>query len=568
MYKIVLVISLVFFSGKEIISQIIKTDSIQNSDTTIIVADSLKLNNQLDDNLDNQKNSIPQDTTLKINSRNDSLEITAIIDSITVIQKDTISLKDSITKVSFYDQFLNLAQDSLFFEEPDTTDFIKYSLRHLIIRDSLILSDTIKYATLKLINYITDEEIDTITNYLNIKLKELLLKEYQDSSLKIKRDSIFNAIEYLLKGIPEDSINLIFTNINKDSILFNVAEDQIDSVRFNLFDNRGEYATLWIRKSNVNAFNIYLEDGIYIEKARQRKVVNQRLETQSGLPGLRKVKKVNKILPMWKLGGLADIRFNQGYISDSWTEGGESSISTLSILKYSVDYTYGKIRNLDTDYEYRLGYIQAGENDLRKNDDKFEINAKYGRSAVNNWYYSALLNFKTQFFKGKEYINDSTVNVISEFLSPAYLVFSLGLDYKPDDKLTILISPITSKFTMVTDTVRFDQTRFGIGENEYVRKEIGAYIKAISKLKIRDNIYLENKINFFTNYMNEPQNIDVDLEVDLKVKLTDYISVSVNAHYIYDHDVDIPVFEDNQQVGVTKKGQFKELLGIGFVYSF
>lgn len=568
MYKIVLIISLVFFSGKEIISQIIKTDSIQNSDTTIVVADSLKLNSQLHDNLDNQGNSIAQDTTLKINSRNDSLEITPIIDSITVIQKDTISLKDSVTKISFYNQFLNLAQDSLFFEKPDTTDFIKYGLHHLTMRDSMILNDTIRHATLKLINYITDQEIDTITNYLNIKLKELLLKEYQDSSLKIKRDSIFNAIEYLLKGIPEDSINLIFTNINKDSILFNVAEDQIDSVRLNLFDNRGEYATLWIRKSNVNAFNIYLEDGIYIEKARQRKVVNQRLETQSGLPGLRKVKKVNKILPMWKLGGLADIRFNQGYISDSWTEGGESSISTLSILKYSVDYTYGKIRNLDTDYEYRLGYIQAGENDLRKNDDKFEINAKYGRSAVNNWYYSALLNFKTQFFKGKEYINDSTVNVISEFLSPAYLVFSLGLDYKPDDKLTILISPITSKFTMVTDTVMFDQTRFGIGEDEYVRKEIGAYIKAISKLKIRDNIYLENKINFFTNYMNEPQNIDVDLEIDLKVKLTDYISVSIHAHYIYDHDVDIPVFEDNQQVGVTKKGQFKELLGIGFVYGF
>ena len=561
-------VSLVFFSGKEIIAQIVKTDSVQNSDTTIVVEDSLKLNSQLNDNINNQEDSIVQDTTLKINSRNDSFEITAVIDSITIIQKDTISLKDSITEISFYDQFLNLAQDSLFFEEPDTTDFIRYGLHHLIIRDSVILNDTTKYAILKLINYLGDQEIDTITSYLNIKAGEFLLKEYEDSTLKITRDSIFDAIEYLLKNIPEDSINLTFTNINKDSILFKVAEDQIDSVRLNLFDNRGEYATLWIKKSNVNAFNIYLEDGIYIEKARQRKVVNQRLETQSELPGLRKVKKVSKILPMWKLEGLADIRFNQGYISDSWTEGGESSISTLSILKYSVDYSYGKIHDLDTDYEYQLGYIQAGENDLRKNDDKFEINAKYGRSAVNNWYYSALLNFKTQFFKGKEYVNDSTVNVISEFLSPAYLVFSLGLDYKPDDKLTILISPITSKFTMVTDTIRFDQTRFGIGEDEYVRKEIGAYIKAISKLKIRDNIDLENKINFFTNYMNEPQNIDVDLEVDLKIKLTDYISMSINAHYIYDHDVDIPVFEDNQQVGVTKKGQFKELLGIGFVYSF
>ncbi len=568
MYRAVLIFLLIFFFGKEIIAQIPNKDSIQVSDTIIVALDSLNLNSSINDSLDIQEGFIRQDTILNTILYPVSIEITTNIDSIIINQTDFIFFDDLIPEISYYDKFLSLARDSLFFEEPDTIDFVRYDLNQLIIRDSIIVNDTLKQAIFRLINYKTEQEIDTVVNYLNVNLGQLFQTEYNDTSLYKHRDSIFYAVEYLLKNIPEDSINLIFKNIKKDSILFNVAEDQIDSVRLNLFDNRGEYATLWIKKSNVNTFDIHLEDGIYIEKARQRKVVNQRLEVQSGLPQLREVKRFSKILPIWKFDGRADIRFNQGYISDSWTKGGESSISTLSILKYSVDYSYGKIRNLDTDYEYRLGYIQAGDNDLRKNDDKLEINAKYGRSAVNNWYYSALLNFKTQFFKGKEYINDSTVNVISEFLSPAYLVFSLGLDYKPGDKLTILISPITSKFTMVTDTVRFDQTRFGIGENEYVRKEIGAFIKAISKLKIRDNINIENKITFFTNYMNEPQNIDVDLEIDLKMKLTDYISVSVNAHYIYDHDVDIPVFEDNQQVGVTKKGQFKELLGVGFVYSF
>jgi hypothetical protein len=215
-----------------------------------------------------------------------------------------------------------------------------------------------------------------------------------------------------------------------------------------------------------------------------------------------------------------------------------------------------------------LGYLKAGDNEMQKNDDKFELNVKYGKQAFNNWYYSGLLNFKTQFFKGKEYVNDSTVNVVSEFLSPGYLVFSLGLDYKPSNKLTVLISPLTSKFTIVADTVSYDQTRFGLDNDEMIRKELGAYVKIISKLKFRNNINLENKLNFFTNYSNNPQNVDVDWEVNLGVQLTDYIKMSINTHFIYDDDVDIPVFEDGEQVGITKKAQFKELFGIGFTYSF
>ena len=120
-------------------------------------------------------------------------------------------------------------------------------------------------------------------------------------------------------------------------------------------------------------------------------------------------------------------------------------------------------------------------------------------------------------------------------MSPAHIVFSLGMDYKPSNKLTILISPVTSKFTVVADTT-YDEARFGVGKNEKYRSEIGAYVKAISKIKIRENIMLENKINFFTNYVDNPQNIDVDWEANLAVKLTDYIQMTINAHFIHDDD--------------------------------
>ena len=439
-----------------------------------------------------------------------------------------------------------------------------YNLNNLLNNDTILLNDTTKQAINKLIDYSGSREIKPVINYLQFKFKSGLLTEQGDSSLKSLNDSIYYAVEYLINNILDDSIKILFANINNDSILFYVKENEVDSVRLNLFDNRGEYAVLWIKKSDTNVFDIYLEDGIYLEKTKQRKVVDQRLDTKFVMPELKKVKKVDMILPIWKFGGIADIRYNQGYISESWAEGGVNSMSALSILKYSADYSYGKKIILDTDVECRLGYLKAGDNDLQKNDDKLEINVKYGRSAFNNWYYSGLVNFKTQFFKGFNYSNDTTIEV-SEFLSPAYLVFSLGLDYKPSSKLTILFSPITSKYTIVADTANYDQTRFGVGKDEIIRKEIGAYVKAVSKIKFRNNITLLNKVNFFTNYINNPQNIDVDWEVDLAVKLTDYIKMSINAHFIYDDDVPY-IDEDDEERGA--RAQFKELFGIGLTYGF
>lgn len=459
---------------------------------------------------------------------------------------------------------MNFATEAPFVEGSDSIRLVIGKLSDFIQGDTTLLNDSTKQAIHKLIDYSKSSEIKAVIEYLQSRIEKNGLLELSDSSLTPLNDTINNAVNYLLQRIQEDSIKVAFRNLNNDTIMLESVENEMDSIHINLVDNRGEYAVLWVRKSDLNVFDLYLEDGAYIEKTKSRKFVNHKLDSKLIIPKLKKAKKVEIIVGIWDFEGLADIKFNQGYISKSWAEGGENSLSALSILKYSADYSYGKLRSFDSDVEYRLGYLKSGDNDLQKNDDKFELNAKYGMKAFANWYYSGLLNFKTQILKGYDYSNDTTI-AMSEFLSPAYLVFSLGLDYKPSNKLTILFSPLTSKFTIVADTVNYDQTRFGVGEDEFIRKEIGAYIKAISKLKFRDNIGLENKINFFTNYTKNPQNIDVDWEVDLKVKLTDYIKMSINAHLLYDDDVSF-IKEDGSEGGA--RTQFKELFGIGFIYSF
>ncbi len=519
------------------ISGIYLTSFSQNSkhDSLIVVEDSSLL--------DSIEYELVQDTIRNI------LNITEDQFNDTIVVIDTISSELNYQKIMAF-------KDSISFEELDTVHYIIYNVDKIFAEDSIVFSDSIKQAINKLTEFIQSQNIKPIITYLESEIK--------DSSLFKMDEYVFDAVQYLIRSIPEDSIKILFTNAENDSVLIAAKESESDSALFKLYDNRGEVAVLWIKKNKQSNIDISLEDGFYLEKTKRRSLVEQRFDVNMEDPELKDVEMVNVIIPIWKFEGLADIKFNQGYISPSWAEGGENSLSALSVLKYSADYTYGKKRDLDTDIEYRLGYLKAGDNDLQKNDDKFEINVKYGRSAFNNWYYSGLLNFKTQLLKGYDNSNDTSIKV-SEFLSPAYMIFSLGLDYKPSSKLTILFSPLTSKFTIVADTVNYDQTRFGVGNNEMIRKEVGAYIKAISKIKFREIIMLENKVNFFTNYTEDPQNIDVDWETNLVVSLTEYIKMSVNAHFIYDNDVAF-IDKDGNERGA--RAQFKELFGIGFTYSF
>jgi hypothetical protein len=493
-----------------------------------------------------------------------------------ILKTENFSVKIDSVKFSYSD-YIDQLSDSIIFYEPDTTVFLLNCIKSLLDNELLQISDSTKQAIKLISSYYKSRNLDLVLSYLQKRITSDTSIYKSGSLISLNRDTLelqndfvsdslkqylFNAVNYILSSIPEDSLNLTFINSMKDSIRIEACESELDSTRINLYDKRGEYGILWIKKTKNNNLHLHLDDGIYIGKPRKRKRVKQEIDTYYEIPGLKKMKKVVIILPIWDFESMADIRFNQGYL-ENWAEGGENSMSALSIFKFNLNYSYGKIRNWETTLEYRLGYLKAGESPIQKNDDKIELNTKFGKTAFNDWYYSALLNFKTQFLKGYDYPNDSIP--VSEFLSPAYLVFSLGLDYKPSKKLTILISPITSKFTIVADTINYDQTRFGVGQDEYVRKEIGAYVKAISKIKFTEKITLQNKINFFTNYVNKPQNIDVDWEVDLAIKFSNNIKLSVNAHLIYDDDVNY-VDKDGEVQG--PRLQFKEMLGVGFIYVF
>jgi len=157
-------------------------------------------------------------------------------------------------------------------------------------------------------------------------------------------------------------------------------------------------------------------------------------------------------------------------------------------------------------------------------------------------------------------------------MSPAYWIFTLGMDLKIKDKFSLFLSPLTSKTTIVSKINLVDETKYGLEKDQRIKNEKGAYVKILYKFKLDKNIDVNTKWEFFSNYLHNPQNIDVNSETTTNMKVNKYLSVTLLLHFIYDDDINIPVYKivngERKKIGVTKGLQFKEIMGIGFSYKF
>ncbi|MCB0397127.1 MAG: DUF3078 domain-containing protein, partial [Flavobacteriales bacterium] len=141
---------------------------------------------------------------------------------------------------------------------------------------------------------------------------------------------------------------------------------------------------------------------------------------------------------LWSRGGVVRLQFSQASLTN-WAAGGESSIAGTSFLSLFANYAKGKV-NWDNTVDLAYGLQKLGTGNWVKSDDKIDLSSKLGIKGKNAWFYSAQLSFKSQFAPGYKLPNDSVV--IADFLSPAYVLASLGMDYKPNKDFSLLIAPL------------------------------------------------------------------------------------------------------------------------------
>jgi len=277
----------------------------------------------------------------------------------------------------------------------------------------------------------------------------------------------------------------------------------------------------------------------------------------------------------WKTGGIIAINLSQTSMTN-WAAGGQNSLSTNGIISAFANYQKDKsvwVNSLDIGY----GLLKQGKDaSYRKTDDKIDFLSKYGREAFKKFYYAALLNFKTQMAPGYNYPDDSTK--ISDLFSPAYLIFALGMDFKPNTHFSAFVAPVTTRFIFVNDQALSDAGAFGVDPGQKSKSEFGGYIRVIYtrndfKSEFLKNVSFTTKIDLFSNYVENPQNIVVNWETLLALKVNKFITANLNTQLIYDDKIKVPfdkntdgLIEAGESVG--SKVQFKEILGVGLSYNF
>lgn len=258
----------------------------------------------------------------------------------------------------------------------------------------------------------------------------------------------------------------------------------------------------------------------------------------------------------WKTGGGFNIHLGQGSQSN-WSAGGDdfsfSLSSYLGLYAFYKKDRYSWDNTLDLNY----GFVNTTSQGTRKNDDRIDFLSKVGYEVAPRLMISSLLNFTSQFSKGYNYKEDRR-ELLSDFLAPGYLLFSLGIDYKPVEGLSIFVSPITSRWVFVLDDSLAAKAAYGVDTAQNVKMEVGAF-SSIKYLKnISETITYDGRLNLFSNYRHHPQNIDIMLNNKLTAKFSKTLSGSFTLDMIYDDDVKL--FGKNND---SPAWQIKSLLGVG-----
>jgi len=272
----------------------------------------------------------------------------------------------------------------------------------------------------------------------------------------------------------------------------------------------------------------------------------------------------------WHKEGAIALMFSQAAFNNDWTGGGTTNYAANLKFNYDFNYRYDKLtvdNRIIADYGLTKN---KGEQYRRKTNDRIELNSVIGTKVTEtNWYYSFFINFKTQFTDGYEYKKEDDVMIRrrrTDFFSPAYLQFGPGMLWKKSDDFKVNISPFAARitfvdkeFTKVEDDpekiAEFNKKKyFGVEANESTNFELGASLNAYAKFDIIKNVVAENNLAVYSDYLERPQNLNIDYTLNINMKINDYMSANFTFQAIYDENAVAAV-------------QVRETVGIGFNYS-
>ena len=272
---------------------------------------------------------------------------------------------------------------------------------------------------------------------------------------------------------------------------------------------------------------------------------------QKHIDSIKKIEDAEKSLKVkeWSGGGRFTFLFNQSSYSN-WISGGENAVAANIVVNYDFNY---KKNNWKWDNKIISSYGSSylADQGYRKTDDRFEYNSVLAYNTGKSWYFSFLSNFITQYTRGFDYGTDPAT-LVSTTLSPAYWSYGPGMFWRKNENYRVNIAPATSRFTFVS---REFSGQYGVDEGRTSDYGLGFNLSGYVKYKVIDDLTVENIVQLYSDYLDNPQNVDINYQTKYFYTFNKYLSMNATLHIIID---------DN----AVNTFQFRQLLGFGLNYNF
>ncbi len=387
-------------------------------------------------------------------------------------------------------------------------------------------------------------------------------------------DSLQLAVHELLDHISiRDSIPLYISDPRGNKQAFWLTEEPGDLVRYWVHNHDNDSITIWVGNPSKHEIRLLLEDDIHVERMGKLDVFDVPIISVEPGMSLVTLHPLEEIPGIWTYGLSSAFSLNQNYLSN-WARGGESALSSLLDLRGSADFhnRRSEIKWINN-ARLRYGNIISEEFGFRTNQDVFEINSQYNKSISEKIDFSSVFYGKTQISRGYDFPNDSIP--ISTLLSPGTFTIGAGFEYEPIPNTKFNFSVLSYRNTFVLDTTLINQRAHGIELGKRAKQEMGGQLVINSKTSLLDDLHVNNVVRLFSNYLDKPQNLDVDWEINLEKRISWYFTISLNIHLIYDENILFPVLDNKGEPIMLPDGsrkerprtQIKQFLGVSMSFS-
>jgi len=254
----------------------------------------------------------------------------------------------------------------------------------------------------------------------------------------------------------------------------------------------------------------------------------------------------------WKFGGTVALNISQ-QTSSYWV--GISEDHSLSLGATADLYAnYAKKKNtLDNTLKLNYAFQDNQSQGNRKTADFIDLYTKYGHllNDSGTLAMAVILNARTQFTNGYDYsYADDAKRRTSGFFAPATILLTPGLDWRPAKNFSLFFSPLAAKWVLVTNGpysyyypggIKPDGSMetplaemYGVDPARKVDFQFGAFLSANFTQQLIKNVTYTSRLDLYSNYLDNAQNIDVFWTNNLLFKVNKWLAITYQWNIAYD----------------------------------